>query len=183
MSLTKKDLQQIVKVLTPKFNAIDKRFEQVDKHFEQVDKRFEQIDKRFEQVDKHFVQVDKHFEQINKRFKEVDRQFVQVDDSFKTLRIEIGSMITPLATREELHSLEKRLEKTNDRLDEFIEDYNQFCGNTADFQSKVIQRFGHIDEKLEGHDSLFQQVFDYVKPISTMVKDREHRLKKLEETA
>ena len=33
MTLTKKDLQQIVEALDPKFKMIDKRFEQIDERF------------------------------------------------------------------------------------------------------------------------------------------------------
>lgn len=131
MSLTQQDLQQIVKVLDPKFKRIDERFEQVGKQF-------------------------------------------------KDMNIEIGNMIAPLSTKHEMKSLEKEVSGTNDRIDELIGRYNEFCGDTADFESKVMQHFDHIHDSLKVHDQQFARIMNHVGTHSEQFRTHDRRITALE---
>ena len=148
MTLTKKDLQQIVKALDPKFKKIDKRFEQIDQQFKQVDKNFEQVRQQFQDGN-----------------------------------IEIGGMFQQLATKVELKTLENEVALVNDRLDEFVDQHEQFAGNMSVFQSKTMQHFDQLEADHKAHTKLIQQGFSQIGNLSTQVRHQEQRLAHLEKTA
>ena len=105
-------------------------------------------------------------------------QIVQIlDPKFKELNIEIGNMIAPLATKDELQKLDNKI---NGRIDEFEERFQQFAGDTAVFQTQVINRFDNLDEKLSEHDDQFKQIIKQVGAHSTQFRDQESRIKALE---
>lgn len=102
-----------------------------------------------------------------------------LDPKFKKLTIEIGDMIAPLATKEELETGTSRLDF---RIDEFEDRFEQFAGNVGLFESRVIQRFDDIDEKLLKHDDKFEQIIEHVKGHSALLRNHETRITALEKT-
>ena len=48
---TKKEFENLAKIVKKGFDDVDRRFEQVDQRFSKVDQRFEQVDQRFEDIE------------------------------------------------------------------------------------------------------------------------------------
>ncbi|MBN6051977.1 hypothetical protein JYK22_08540, partial [Nonomuraea sp. RK-328] len=69
-----------------RFEAIDLRFETMDKRFEAIDQRFETMDKRFEAIDQRFDTMDKRFEAIDQRFDTMDQRLGRVEGDIARLK-------------------------------------------------------------------------------------------------
>ena len=135
MALTQEDLQNIVQVLQPKFDQIDRRFEQIDRRFEKIEIRLDQIDRRFEQIDL-------RFEQVDLRFQEVDKQFLDMTKW-------IGGLMNNFVTRSEFQSL----------IDEMNAGFDAIMNHLADLKSYMERKFGDIDERFKKQDNFIKVMF------------------------
>jgi len=111
------------------------------------------LDPKFKEINKKFEGMDERFRGFDEKFQGIDERFLSIDKQFENMSLEIGNMM------------------------------NNLSGDAAFFQSEVRKRFGHIDQKLEAHDKLFEQIFDYMKPISTASHNQEKRITNLENLA
>jgi len=109
--------------------------------------------------------------------KALDPKFKKIDQRFKELNIEIRDMIAPLATKEELNSLRDEM---NGRFDESEERFNDFAGSMGVFESRVIQRFDDLDEKLKEHDTQFEAIVHHVGGHSKQLREHQQRIINLE---
>lgn len=164
MALTKKDLQQIVKALDPKFKQIDQQFKDVHMEMGNMGNRLNALD-RLDVLDKLASK-----EELKSLEKKVDNMSNRLDG--------IDSRLDGIDNR--LHGIDTRFDDLDISIDDFVDRYEQFAGNMADFQSKVIVRFSHLDAKLEEHDQQFERIIKHVGGHSTLLRNHEQRITKLE---
>lgn len=112
--------------------------------------------------------------------KALDPKFKSIDKRFKKLSIEIGDMIAPLATKHELNVLVNELTGLNGRVDDLEERFHEFAGSVGVFESRVIQRFDDIDEKLQEHDTQFGHIIEHLGKHSAQLRNHETRITRLE---
>jgi len=63
---------------------------------------------------------------------------------------------------------------------EIGEMFNDVHGDAAVFQSRMLQRFDDVDEKLQEQDSKFKEIIGHVKGHSTQLRNHEARIAALE---
>lgn len=84
-------------------------------------------------------------------------------------------------TKTDLDQIVKALDpKFEDMSLEIGKMVDNLSGDAAAFQSEIRMHFQSVERKLNEHGRLFQQVFDYVKPISTTLRTHDRRITALE---
>ena len=69
---------EILNILKPEFENIDKRFENIDKRFENVDKRFENVDKSLKSLEENIIKINNNLEiLLGKRKKSYAKEIIQ----------------------------------------------------------------------------------------------------------
>lgn len=93
---TKKEFQNLGRMIKKGFDGVDKRFETVDKGFEAVDKRFETVDKRFNRIEGKLDTLEKGHEDIVLRLDQVAYTFElrdlekRFDKRLKKIELKLG---------------------------------------------------------------------------------------------
>ena len=124
MSVTKKDLQEMMGQINQQFEQINKQFEQINQRFEQINQRFEQINQRFEQIDKRFEKMDQRFDRLEHRmsvgFTYLENKINDLDRSFSSrldaLEVDIvESFNRNMVGRAEFDELQNRVKSLEDK--------------------------------------------------------------------
>ena len=61
---TKKEFNNLAKIIKKGFDEVDQRFEKVDQRFEGVERRFEGVDQRFERIDQRFEGIESRLDNM-----------------------------------------------------------------------------------------------------------------------
>ena len=83
--LTKSDLDEALRPIYARFDAIDARFVGIEGKFVGIEGKFEAIDAKF-------VAIDARFDAIDARFDAIDAKFVAIDDRFDAMDTKIESV-------------------------------------------------------------------------------------------
>ncbi len=106
---TKKEFQNLGRMVKKGFDHVDKRFQDVDKRFQGIDKSFQDVDKRFQGIDNRFEQARKDRKQIRQEMKD---GFTHINARFDTLEKDIKSFVT----HEEFEDLLSRVKYLETKL-------------------------------------------------------------------
>ncbi len=80
--LTKSDLDEALRPIYARFDAIDARFVGIDGKFDAIDKKFDAIDARFEAIDKKFDAIDARFDAMDTK---IDSLYRELSGKFNIL--------------------------------------------------------------------------------------------------
>ncbi len=83
--LTKSDLDEALRPIYARFDAIDAQFDAIDARFVGIDARFVGIDGKFVGINGKFVGIDGKFEAIDKKFEAIDARFDAIDVRFDAI--------------------------------------------------------------------------------------------------
>ena len=112
------------------------------------------------------------------------RQIVKaLDPKFKKMNLEIGGMFKNVPTKQEFNELKDEVARIDGKIDDIIDRHEQFAGNMADFQSKVVTAFTHVEEQFKDQTKLIKQGFEQVGNLSTQVRNQEIQITKLKKMA
>ena len=90
--LTKSDLDEALRPIYARFDAIDARFVGIEGKFVGIEGKFEAIDAKFVAIDARFEAIDAKFVAIDARFDAIDAKFVAIDDRFDAMDTKIESV-------------------------------------------------------------------------------------------
>ncbi len=84
-------------------------------------------------------------------------------------------------TQKDLQQIVKALDPKFSEMSLEIGDlFNDVHGDAAVFQSRMLQRFDDVDEKLQEQDNKFKEIIEHVKGHSAQLRDHETRIKALD---
>ena len=90
--LTKSDLDEALRPIYARFDAIDARFVGIEGKFVGIEGKFEAIDAKFVAINARFEAIDAKFVAIDARFDAIDAKFVAIDDRFDAMDTKIESV-------------------------------------------------------------------------------------------
>ncbi len=94
--LTKSDLDEALRPIYARFDAIDARFVGINGKFVGINGKFVGIDGKFEAIDKKFDAIDARFEAIDKKFDAIDARFDAIDVRFDAIDARFDAMDTKI---------------------------------------------------------------------------------------
>ena len=94
--LTKSDLDEALRPIYARFDAIDAKFVGINGKFVGINGKFEAIDKKFAAIDAKFVAMDARFEAMDARFEAIDVRFVAIDAKFDAIDARFDAMDTKI---------------------------------------------------------------------------------------
>ena len=92
--LTKSDLDEALRPIYARFDAIDARFVGIEGRFVGIEGKFEAIDKKFEAIDAKFVAIDARFDAIDARFDAMD---TKIDSLYRELSGKFNILVGVMA--------------------------------------------------------------------------------------
>lgn len=113
---------------------------------------------------------------LEPKFEKIDLQFEQVDNRFEKMSIEFTDLIEPLATKQELITL-------NERMDSLEESFHDFTADMAAFESKVVTAFSHVDEQFTEQKKLIVGITKHIGKHSETLRNHGRRLVILEKAS
>ena len=131
MTLTKTDLQQIVRALDPQFDQIDKRFDQVDAQFDRVDQRFKQVDERFNTLTTdvgNMIATLATRDELSKLEDKIYDRFDEVDDRIDKLAANTAVFQSQIAVR---------FDRVEDKLSDHDQLFQQIFNHVSPLTTKV----------------------------------------------
>ena len=81
--LTKEDLKAIEKILSPRFDALDKRMDAIEKRMNAIEKRMDAIEKRMDAIEQRMDELEQRMEKI---YIELDRRISSIVDTVGEMR-------------------------------------------------------------------------------------------------
>ena len=157
--LTKEDLKAIEKILSPRFDALDKRMDAIEQRMDAIEKRMDVIEQRMDAIEKRMDVIEQRMDELEQRMEKI---YVELDRRISSIVDTVGEM------REMLES--STFVSVNNRGD--IKRQENSIQDVYTMNIEVTDRLDAIDEHLNAK-------YD---PLSRSLKDKskiDYELKRL----
>jgi len=156
----REDFNRMLREMSQRFEAHDKKFDEIVKRLEEHDKKFDEIVKRLEEHDKKFDEIVKRLEEHDKKFDEIVKRLEEHDKKFITLEEQMNKGFEN--TERYFRYLASTLEDIKRSIGISLEYY------TSHFIEVLLKEKGFKDFTVNAHVNLFNPVNKAFKEIDIL---------------